>query len=395
MKRVPYRSALVFWHRWFGVLAALFLFVIGFTGSIIVFYEELDHVLNRDLLAVQPGETHRPLDEIAAAGVRTEPDHYVSYLDVANDDTGSVRLFMPRRVDRPPAPDGDPVPRPSVFVDPYSATVLGSRDLSQIDLSRRGIMSFIYRLHYELALGPTMYWVFGLIALLWLVDHAISAGLSFPRGKSWVSSFRIREGASGHKLNFDLHRAAGLWIFPITLTLAFTGLYFNWNNEVRGAINALSPITKRYPETAELLPTPLYDPPKGFSVVASIAQEHAKAQVDAIIYNAQKGLYVVYVFDPADIYTAGQRAIVIDATSAAVKEDYHTTKGSIGDAVVAWQFPLHSGKAFGWPGRIAIFVAGIGLCGLIITGLLIWRRKSSSRVLARRRTLTGSPTPAE
>ena len=39
------RPALVLWHRWFGLLGALWLFLLGATGSILVFYEEIDHGL--------------------------------------------------------------------------------------------------------------------------------------------------------------------------------------------------------------------------------------------------------------------------------------------------------------------------------------------------------------
>jgi len=46
---------------------------------------------------------------------------------------------------------------------------------------------------------------------------------------------------------------------------------------------------------------------------------------------------------------------------------------------MAWQFPLHSGKAFGWPGRIAIFMTGIATCMFIVTGLMMWARKRAGR----------------
>jgi uncharacterized iron-regulated membrane protein len=40
-----------------------------------------------------------------------------------------------------------------------------------------------------------------------------------------------------------------------------------------------------------------------------------------------------------------------------------------------WQWPLHSGAAFGWTGRILVFITGL-LCPLIfVTGVIRWLQK--------------------
>ena len=49
---VKLRPILVVWHRWFGLLAGLWLFALGLTGSILVFHDEIDQALNHDLLRV-------------------------------------------------------------------------------------------------------------------------------------------------------------------------------------------------------------------------------------------------------------------------------------------------------------------------------------------------------
>ena len=62
------------------------------------------------------------------------------------------------------------------------------------------------------------------------------------------------------------------------------------------------------------------------------------------------------VFDSHDLATYGERAIYVDMIAGKILADQHFSQGSVGDAIVAWQYPLHSGKTFGWPGRIAIFI---------------------------------------
>jgi uncharacterized iron-regulated membrane protein len=54
--------------------------------------------------------------------------------------------------------------------------------------------------------------------------------------------------------------------------------------------------------------------------------------------------------------------------------------------VLEWQEPLHTGQAFGLPGRIVVSLTGLAASLGIATGLLSWLRRP-----ARRRTRpTGS-----
>ena len=48
---------------------------------------------------------------------------------------------------------------------------------------------------------------------------------------------------------------------------------------------------------------------------------------------------------------------------------------SAGEVFLRWLFPLHTGHAFGLPGRIAILVLGLMPTVLYITGFIRWRQK--------------------
>ena len=49
--------------------------------------------------------------------------------------------------------------------------------------------------------------------------------------------------------------------------------------------------------------------------------------------------------------------------------------GTGGDIFIQWQWPLHSGKVFGWPGRLLVFVTGLVCAVLFTTGVIRWRQK--------------------
>ena len=58
-------------------------------------------------------------------------------------------------------------------------------------------------------------------------------------------------------------------------------------------------------------------------------------------------------------------------------------EGTAADIFVQLQFPLHSGRILGMPGRILMSVMGLIVAMLSITGIYIWLKKRR----ARKRTL--------
>ncbi len=59
--------------------------------------------------------------------------------------------------------------------------------------------------------------------------------------------------------------------------------------------------------------------------------------------------------------------------------------GSAGDIFMQAQFPLHSGRILGLPGRILVSLMGLAVAMLSVTGVVIWLKKRRSRVLATQR----------
>jgi len=88
-----------------GLLLGFFLAVFGITGSMLVFYEEIDNVLNADLRIVQApkqGETaYRSLAEIQAAAVAAMPPQAkLGFIDYPAEATSSYKFgAVTRRVE--------------------------------------------------------------------------------------------------------------------------------------------------------------------------------------------------------------------------------------------------------------------------------------------------------
>lgn len=369
------RPLLLQFHRWSGIATALWLFVAALTGILLVFEKELDTALNPEFYTPKGGIA-RPLNEQLRSLESRLPDYVAYSVDLPDAYTPVTQVYLQSRA----AGDG-PSTTLQAMLDPQTGEILGLRNRTQLTLDRSNFTRVIARLHYSLYLGDAMAWVFGLAALIWLLNHLFAPLLAFPVPKKWRNSFKIRREARGSALLLDLHRALTLWLFPVTLVLALSAIYLNWGSTFRAVVNTFAPITQEYDQTQPALAEPLFEPAFGFAEAIALAQTHAPGvEVDGLSYNARKGIYRVRFFDRRDVDpSVGRRRIFVDATQGSIMEDAHPVDGSASDLIMLWMFPLHSGKAFGWFGRGLILLAGCGMCLFVVSGVLLWLRRRRVR----------------
>jgi uncharacterized iron-regulated membrane protein len=389
------RPVLVLWHRWFGLIAAGWLLLLALTGSFIVFMDEADRAVNPDLRRVEATGAPLPVQTLVDAVRAAQPGTFVDYLLLPAHPNDSVLAFNAPEL-TPGRPTQDHEFR-QIYLNPYTAEILGDRRFGEPGLDARRFSQFMYQLHMNLSLGPVATWLLGLLALLWVFDHIAAVLLSFPTARRWMDSFRVRWRSGSAKLTFDLHRAPGLWLFPITLMLAVTGLAVTWSQETDAAISTVSPITPFPTEALPSLPTPDYRPSVTIDQAMTIARAEADdARVFAVSTHPDKGFYWVRLKDPRDLDEVGGRWVVVDFRDGRVLSDRHVREGSAGDAVKAWLFPLHTGHAFGWPGRILICLSGLVLSGFIVTGVMIFASRQRARARSTQRVrVSAAAAPAE
>lgn len=224
------RPALVLLHRWVGLALAGFLLLAGLTGALLAWYGELDAWASPHLLRAAPPAPDAPMLDPLALRQRVQAQHPEAYAAMAclqqtPGHAAVVRLFGL------PIPATDQLTRPAndqVFVNPYTGRVMGERKWGDITQGTKNLMPFIYRLHYSLALDTVGSTLMGIVALLWTLDCFVGAWLTLPtpprqsrqgctprRARPWLlrwwPAWKLRLRGGAYKLNFDLHRAGGLW----------------------------------------------------------------------------------------------------------------------------------------------------------------------------------------
>lgn len=366
VRRRP-RHALKLWHRWFGLVAGLWLALLALTGIAVTFYDELDSAFNADWRTVPASDKTAPVGDAIKAAERALPGFAANMIELPGHAGDSLWLMGRAPVDGALRPV-------QVFADPRDGSVLGWRESGAIKLDRRHAMDIVYGLHIDLLAGPWMTWFFGLVSFLWVVDHGIAAALSFPKGMSWLRAFRAEGRRGSLKRLFDSHRAWGLWFLPVTLVLAVTGVTLAWPDDSRQAVGLLSPVTGRLHEN-------MADVSEGDAPAIGIDAAIARVVRDTgeRVHSARlfpdHGVYAVRTFDARDRDDQGRLWHYVTMADGRITGTRHDNGTTAGDEFFAWQYPLHSGKAFGLAGRLLILAGGIVTLWLCLGGFRLWWRR--------------------
>ncbi|MFT7774207.1 PepSY-associated TM helix domain-containing protein [Roseateles sp.] len=390
------RPVLVLVHRWVGLVIAGFLLLAGLTGSLLAWYDELEVAISPQLFRVSlPGEGVPMLDPVLLREqfLARHPGAVMPYLPLHAVPGQSLQFFVEAQTDT--ADD-------QFFVDPYTGGVLGSRKWGDVSQGFSNLMPFIYRLHQQLALGVVGTYAFGVIALMWTLDCFIGAYLTFPArarqgvaraGKSWWTrwrpSWRVRWTGGAYKLNFDLHRAGGLWVWAMLFVLAWSSVAFNLTevyNPVMRAMFAHQPDEKSASRLASPRQAPALDWPqareRGRELMAEQAQRlgFVVHHEDSLLYLATHGLYRYDVHSSLDLRErGGYTQVYFDGDTGALRATWLPTGGAAGDTVRTWLTSLHMALVWGLPMKLFMSAMGLAVAMLVVTGVVIWWRKRRAR----------------
>lgn len=382
-----------FWqhvHRYAGLTLAAFLIVAGLTGSVIAFQSELDAWLNPELFRASSQGDMLPLAELAARAERADPRLLVTYVGLPPESGASVEIYGSPRIS-PESGKPFELAYDTVYMDPASGDILGRRLWGECCLARQNVIPFLFKLHYSLHVpGSWGLWIMGGIGLLWFLDCFVGAYLTFPRGDPWWGKWRrawqVRTHAGTARLNFDLHRAVGLWLWIVLLIFAMSSVSLNLRKEVfEPLVSVFSPVAQPFYERSAL-PRPAL-PKVSFDDVARAARATGARQgwstrIERVYYSPEQGFYGARIGEK-DAAGFGNRWLYFDGADGRFIGADIPGEGTAGDVFIHLQYPLHSGRIAGFTGRIVVCLMGILVAALSITGVLIWSRKRRAEQISR------------
>lgn len=361
-------------HLWLGLGLGLFLVIIGLTGSVLVFWKEIDMALNPGLYRTANSAIGhvKPLDEIIAAAENVAPAGWKSaWAQVPGQPDGNY-IFGFAYPKISPAPEQ--AQSLNIAVDPYTAKVSGRRVFYHAwNPLRHSFVGFFFKLHYALFLGEVGGTLVGILAVLFIISVLSGLILWWPLTGKWGRALTIKRRASAERLNHDLHQTGGFYSLIILLAVLMSGVYFNLPDQFRWLVELFSPLTAEAQAPVKSMVAS-----KSLDLALNQAsRQYSGGTLNYFTLNADDGLFKACYRDVPELrpYVVAERCLVLNRNEGKLLQVIDAERGSAGDVFMQWQWPLHSGQAFGWTGRIMVFITGLICPLLFVTGVIRWLQK--------------------
>ncbi len=191
-------------HSWLGIVTGVCMLAIAWSGSLVVFNDEIEWLLNQAVRA-NPAAGAKPIDDVLAVIRERYPEHRAAlHLQIGPHWAHTALVYQPE------------VTR-FLQIDPATADI-------RSDVAMEGytfnVAYFLRQLHVRLLMG---FWgrvfvgVFGVTLVLSVIT-------SLWIYREWIRSlFRIRRHHSRRIFHMDLHKAVGLWSLAFNLMFGVTG----------------------------------------------------------------------------------------------------------------------------------------------------------------------------
>lgn len=346
------------WHLFLGIIAGAIIAIVGITGSVLTFRDEIDSALNPGLFNALAEKPRMSLEDAYFVFHQAHPETKINYMYKADDNPNATYIFY------------DYASQKQIFVNPFNGQVAGKR------LYESGFINFMMDLHMTLLVPKIGSYIVGIASLILLILTISGLRLWIPqKWKHLKSVLTVKRGASGKRQNYDWHNILGFYSTPIVSILALTGFCISFYLPIVAIVFALSgknpnvaaniySMNSTYVATAKALP---------LDKIISIGKEYFpnNRTMGIALPNDSVGSYRLDILLDGKAKSGQREMVVIDQYSGKVlassKDFPHVAQG-----ILSWMQPLHYGTFGGMPTRILALIGGLIPAALFVTGFIIW-----------------------
>lgn len=371
-------------HSWAGIVTGLLMFVVCFSGSVVVFKNEIDLWANPSLAQLPRSEKPASLGAVLMQLQSHYPGATVETIALPDVVNPSYFAFVRER--------GAPAnTRTKVALRSDTGAVVGPVD-SQLG-------QYLRMLHVFLFFGPR--WIVGFLGAAMLV--LIVTGIVIHR-KILAELFTQRWGRSFRVVMSDLHKSAGIWGLGFHIVIASTGAWMGLaplfeqgykyltapaSTSVKATQATDIKSARRAPTNA---PTPV--PMQSLDTLYATAQQSVPGMQARYVSLRQWGTGTAEATFTGNIsgHLASTARVKISAATGVPQQVHDPRAAGFWSLVNALMEPLHFGDFGGLALKWLYFILGMTPAFLSISGTLIWLDARQQR--RREAQAAQSPSPS-
>lgn len=348
------------WHTYLGIFAGAILAFVGITGSILVFQDEIDYELNKNLFEVTAKQHRYSVVELIPIIKKNYPDLKFDYITSGKTDSPieaySVSNFKTEQ---------------QTFINPYTGKISGKRIYSS------SFIRVITDLHRTLLVPVIGKYIVGFASLSMLILIISGLRLWLPKKLNQLkSALTIKFDGKFKRKNYDWHNTLGFYSFPVVFMIALTGFCITFSNVVIAFLFIFS--GKNPVGVAQLLGSKsaytINAKPINLNLLPEITERQMPgARLIAVGMPADKyGTYRLDILKGTKPVGGQREMIIIDQYTGKILLNSRADFPNVGEAYLGWLTPIHYGSFGGRPTQVLALLGGLIPVTLFITGIIIW-----------------------
>jgi uncharacterized iron-regulated membrane protein len=340
-------------HLWLGIPLALYALLIGLSGAVIVFKDDLNALQHPQF---HPGGT--PVfgadPDLALAKVKQlYPDWRPLSFTWPHDDMPYWMVFLLKSNQSL-----------EVYIHPGSGEIVGTRN------PRDGWVGWVESLHTNLRFGREGRLANGYGAIGLLLLSLTGIYLAWPRRRTLPALWRQDRPRFWH---YTLGLGTAVWLAG----LAFTGAYYTWSKDYIAVVNQV------LPRSPELKLPPLPEPPPPPPTIWKLMDLAQQAFPGKAIHRfpvPDPRFPLRVTFREGSFAQFHQvSSVTLDPRTGAVLRVQPLAERPSGDAFLGWLSGYHFGVFGGRPIQLLWALIGLSIATLGPTGVWMWTRRQQKR----------------
>lgn len=364
-------------HLWLGLITGLIVLILGITGCILVFEEEIRWLNGTSRIYKTVERQNAPVmppSQVMKKAKEALPSEMASVYSIFKKQENAAVITWHWSPD--PNDPGGHGQYMAITQNPYTGEVLTIEDWNH------DFWGTMFHLHTNLLLPYNFgHHITSYSTLIFVIMMISGIILWYPKSKKGLKQrFSVKWGASPKRLNYDLHNVFGFYMTWVAIFIALTGLMFgiSWFREaVYFTTSGGEKLDfNNYPQsTAPADSLLLVD--KQDALIDSLVAVSISKEPDLFEY------MVNYPEQPADLINVSvstncgktyyrHNEFAFDRYTGQLLAEEFWNDHHAGERIMHLNYAIHLGHIGGLPTKILAFLASLIATSLPVTGFMIW-----------------------
>ncbi|MDC4734054.1 PepSY domain-containing protein [Acinetobacter baumannii] len=375
-------------HWFLGISAGLILSIMGVTGAIYSYDQQILKWVNTDSYVVQAQSSPKLTPaQLYQHFTTIQPEIKINSITIAKDPTASSVVNIEKEGERRGY---------NMMVNPYTAQVLP-------EVQGRKLLLLIQQIHRNLTAGEFGKQITGACALMLIYFVLSGLYLRWPKKHSARQWLAVKPKLKGRNFIWDLHAVVGTWVIVFYLLFACTGLYWSydwWRSGMFKVLGVEQPkmqghsgsgrnkdqLPKIQLDNAQLI-TALNQTWSGFN--NQIGRDYSALTVN--LPKKDDGKIELSFVDATPQHERARNQAVYNYKTANIEKMELYEDKKLNQKIMSSMLPVHRGSFFGPVYQFVAMLASLAMPLFFVTGWMLYlkRRKQKKLTQAARQSLAG------